>query len=41
VQAALIHADVTRARRAAMIDKLAAAQILQNALDAMTAPSNV
>lgn len=41
VQAALIHADVTRARRAAIIDKLAAAQILQNALDAMTAPSDV
>jgi putative Holliday junction resolvase len=41
VQAALINADITRARRAAMIDKLAAAQILQNALDAMTASSNV
>jgi len=41
VQALMINADVTRARRAAMVDKLAAAQILQNALDAMTAPSAV
>jgi putative Holliday junction resolvase len=41
VQALMINADVTRARRAAMVDKLAAAQILQSALDAMTAPSAV
>jgi putative Holliday junction resolvase len=34
VQALLIDADISRARRAAMIDKLAAAQILQAALDA-------
>lgn len=39
VQALMIHADITRARRAALIDKLAAAQILQNALDAIAAPS--
>ncbi|MDE8349425.1 MAG: Holliday junction resolvase RuvX [Acidocella sp.] len=41
VQAQLINADMTRARRAAMVDKLAAAQILQMALDAakFTAPS--
>jgi RNase H-fold protein (predicted Holliday junction resolvase) len=37
VQALLIEADVSRARRAAMIDKLAAAQILQSALDAVNA----
>lgn len=41
VHALLIHADMTRARRAAMVDKLAAAQILQNALDAVAASSAV
>jgi len=41
VQAALIEADVSRARRAALVDKLAAAQILQNALDAVNAASSL
>jgi putative Holliday junction resolvase len=40
VQALMIEADVSRARRAAMIDKLAAAQILQSALDAVNAASS-
>jgi putative Holliday junction resolvase len=41
VQAQLIEADVSRARRAALVDKLAAAQILQNALDAVNAASSL
>lgn len=41
VHALMIHADISRARRAALVDKLAAAQILQNALDAIPAPSAV
>jgi putative Holliday junction resolvase len=35
VQRAMIDADVTRARRAEAVDKLAAAHILQGALDAL------
>jgi putative Holliday junction resolvase len=41
VQAQMIEADVSRARRAALVDKLAAAQILQNALDAVNAASSL
>jgi putative holliday junction resolvase len=35
VQRAMIHADVSRAKRAEAIDKLAAAHILQGAIDAL------
>ena len=35
VERAMIHADVSRARRAEAVDKLAAAHILQGAIDAL------
>ena len=36
VTRALIYADASRARRAELVDKMAAAYILQGALDALT-----
>ena len=39
VERAMIDADVSRAKRAAMVDKLAAAHILQGAIDALVSLS--